>query len=507
MVIHLKIEQDNSGQKSLLNLLRQEEHYIPAYCGGKGICGKCKVRFLKNAPQPTENENKFFAEKELEHGWRLACETKVTGETELELPLFSEDNIEVETGFKLDIQESRNSNDSNGKKTNTEILDIEQNIDNSEYIVAVDIGTTTIAASKIDKKTGKVIQTETGVNHQRMFGADVISRIEASNRGDGAQLQKLIMDDLDTLLMKLHVPKNNSKVIISGNTTMEHLLQGYSCETLGIAPYTPVDISLHDYKNMTILPGISTYVGADIVSGIIATGMNRSEKVSILVDVGTNGEMAIGNKDKILVASTAAGPAFEGGNITHGMAGVPGAISAVTLHNNRAIINTIGAKEPIGICGSGVIEIIYELLKNQLIDETGLLNEDYFDEGYPLGNEIVFTIKDIREVQMAKSAIRTGIEILIKEYGVTYDDIDKLYLAGGFGQHMNIKKAVGIGLLPEELEDKIVAVGNTSLAGAVMFATEESCQGQFVEVADSATEVSLASNRLFQDLYMGYMFF
>lgn len=485
MVITLNTKQYN---ENLLDLLRYQESYIPAYCGGKGICGKCKVRFMKNAPEPTENERTFFSEEELENGWRLACESEVNGKIELELSFYDEESMEIETGFYGSIV--RQYDDEN----NTEL-------------VAVDIGTTTIAAAKIDKNTKKVIKTVTSVNNQRMFGADVISRIEAANNGRGEQLQGLILNDIEKLFRKLEISKEDTKVIISGNTTMEHLLQGYSCKTLGIAPYETVDISLHEYENMTILPGISTFVGADIVSGIIATGMNQSDSISILVDVGTNGEMSIGNKDRILVASTAAGPAFEGGNIAHGMAGIKGAIDTVTIDDGEASITTIGGGKPIGICGSGVLEVTYELLKNELIDETGLLEDEYFDAGFPLSTDVTFTGKDIREVQLAKSAIRTGIEILIKEYGITYKEIDKLYLAGGFGQHINIKKAVGIGLLPKELEEKVVAVGNTSLAGAVLYATNSSLGLQFEAVAKTAKEISLAENRAFNDLYMEYMFF
>ena len=352
---------------NLLDWLREREHYIPAYCGGKGICGKCKVRFVSNPPEPTENEKKFFSPEELEEGWRLACVTEVAGEGQIELPMAGEEEIEVETGFR-------------GLKEANPQIDSETT-DQNHFVVAVDIGTTTLAASLVDQKTKKVIKTVTSVNHQRMYGADVISRIEAANRGEGDGLQKLILKDLEYLLQNLEVPMERTQLIISGNTTMEHLLQGYSCKTLGVAPYTPVDISLHEYKNMTILPGISTYVGADIVSGIVACGMNRSEKVSILVDVGTNGEMAIGNKDRILVASTAAGPAFEGGNIKCGVAGVPGAIASVNIENDKINLKTIGDKEAIGICGSGVVEITYELKKNKIIDETGLMVDAYFDDG------------------------------------------------------------------------------------------------------------------------------
>lgn len=545
-------------KKSLLDLLREEGRYIPAYCGGKGICGKCKVRFLKEAPEPSQKEKEILTEKERKEGWRFACTARVQGELEIEVPLSAEDHMEVETGFCsisnliLDVDESEESistkdeaglqgrdfikNNPNEKidkfsKDGKEHQMVKFPFDyqNSEYIVAVDIGTTTIAASKIENQTKKVIETVTSINHQRLYGADVIARIEASNLGRGKELQQLIMEDIGKFRDCLKV-KDDTPVVISGNTTMQHLLQGYSCETLGRAPYTPVDISLHQYKKMTILPGVSTFVGADIVSGIIACGLHRSDKICILVDVGTNGEMAIGNKDRILVASTAAGSAFEGGNIRCGVAGIPGAIASITIGEDERFTNkdvqpvpetypliadergkmsfeTIGNEKPIGICGSGVIELTYELLKNGLIDETGLLNEAYFDSGYPLTEDIVFTVKDVREVQLAKSAIRTGIEILIHEYGVGYEEIDRLYLAGGFGKHMSLEKSIGIGLLPEELDGRITAVGNTSLSGAILFATEEEVRADFVKVAENAKEISLTENRLFPDLYMKHMYF
>ncbi|MBQ7446358.1 MAG: DUF4445 domain-containing protein, partial [Eubacterium sp.] len=270
----------------------------------------------------------------------------------------------------------------------------------------------------------------------------------------------------------------------------------------------PVDISLHEEDNFLILPGISTYVGADIVSGIIACGMDQGEEVCMLIDLGTNGEMAIGNKDRIISASTAAGPAFEGGNISCGVAGVPGAISSVDIAEDGSVqIGTIGGKDPIGLCGTGVLEVVYEMLKAEYMDETGLLDDEYVDDGFPLSDDVVFTDQDVREVQLAKSAIRAGAETLMEEYGVGYDDISALYLAGGFGQKINLQKAAGIGLLPEELLDRTKAVGNSSLAGAVMIARDETLKERFAHVADYSEEVSLTGNPTFNDLYMEYMMF
>lgn len=482
--------------EELFTLLQKEGEYIPSYCGGKGSCGKCKIRFLSGAPEPRYAERRKFSEEELAAGWRLACQTKVFGEASVVLPELSEDAIEAQTEFCAQLLPESNGRIQYEKAENTD-----------GCIVAVDIGTTTLAASAVDLDSGDILGTVTSVNHQRAFGADVISRIDAANNGKGPRLQESIVKDLENLQEKLGLYSTQPRLIVSANTTMTHLLQGYSCKGLGVAPYSPVDISMHTYDNMLILPGISTFVGADIVSGMIACNMDSSEDVSLLIDIGTNGEMVIGNKHGFLAASTAAGPAFEGGNISCGMAGIPGAISSADIIGGRMCIETIDNQGPAGICGTGVMEITCELLKAGLLDETGLLAEPYFEKGYPVSDRIVFTNKDVREVQLAKSAIRTGIEILIKEYGISYDRVDRVYLAGGFGRHINFKKAIGIGLLPEELEDKLLAVGNSSLAGAVLLAQNKCLAERFVTVAGMAKEVLLAENREFQSLYVDHMFF
>ena len=441
------------------------------------------MRFLEGAPAPTEEEQKKLTAEQLQDGVRLACRSCPEGAFTVEYEL-AEEEIAVET-----IASEKKAASAGKKK------------------VAIDIGTTTIAAALVDAGSGQVLDTVTCVNHQRAFGADVISRIQASNDGKKEELQQLVCTDLRNLITDLGEDPETIPVVIAGNTTMQHLLLGLSCETLGVAPFTPVDISLHEVKNQLLLPGISTYVGADIVAGIVATGMDQSEEVCLLIDMGTNGEMAIGNKDKIMVASTAAGPAFEGGNISCGVAGIPGAISRVTITDGTAQCETIGGKEPVGLCGTGVLEVMYELLKEEIVDETGLMDDEYVDDGFPLAGDIVFTDRDIREVQLAKSAIRAGAETLIKEFGVTYDGISKLYLAGGFGQKIDLEKAAGIGILPPELIDRTEAAGNTSLQGAVMAAQDDSVRDRYLRAVAVSEEVSLSESTLFNDLYVQHMFF
>jgi uncharacterized 2Fe-2S/4Fe-4S cluster protein (DUF4445 family) len=312
--------------------------------------------------------------------------------------------------------------------------------------------------------------------------------------------------------------------VIAGNTTMGHLFCGFPCDSLGVAPYTPVDISTirrsareifgweESGAEVILLPGISTYVGADITAGMYVTGMHESEEVSLLVDLGTNGEMAIGNKDRFMVTSTAAGPAFEGGNISRGVAGVPGAICHVHFEGDNIHTETIGGKTPVGLCGTGVIETVFELQKNGWIDETGLLEEDYFDDGVSLakdanGEDIVFLQQDVREIQLAKSAVRAGLECLLLKFGVTYEEISHVYIAGGFGYKMDLSKAAGIGMLPKELLPKMQAVGNSSLGGAMAGLLGAQAVEEMEQIVAKSEEVSLAMSKEFNDFYMDYMMF
>ena len=475
---------------TVLELLQKEGIFLPAACGGRGTCGKCKVRFLSGAPEPVEEEKKKFSSEELSEGMRLACRSCPSGKFEIEFE-HSEEAIEAES---LNVAAQN-------------VLGPADRADGGDMRVAVDIGTTTIAAALLDGRTGDVVDTRTCINHQRTYGADVISRIQASNDGKKEELQQLVQKDIRELITDMGEDADVVPTVIAGNTTMEHLLLGLSCETLGVAPFTPVDISLHQEKNQLILPGITTYVGADIVAGIVATGMDQSDEVCMLVDLGTNGEMAIGSRERILVASTAAGPAFEGVNISCGVAGIPGAISHVTITDGKVQYETIGGKQPVGLCGTGVLEVMYELLKEEIVDETGLMDDDYVDDGFPVADGIVFTDRDIREVQLAKSAIRAGMETLIKEFGVSYDGISRLYIAGGFGQKINLEKATGIGILPRDLIDRTVAVGNSSLKGAVMAALDTAVQERFVQAVSISQEVCLSGSTTFNDLYVQYMFF
>lgn len=544
---------------SLLELLRSQGIYVSAACGGKGSCGKCKVQMLSGATKIGEMDRKHLSEEELEAGWRLACMAYPKDDCCVKLGGADEFGFEAVAEHSRDGERKNLVGDRTGKAPiMSDTTDAEAAIEAtataaSGYDIAIDIGTTTIAMELIKRNTGEVLHTVTSVNHQRAFGADVISRIRAANEGHGEELRESIRGDLLEGIRRLLKESGTAggsvrRIAIAGNTTMGHLLMGYSCETLGAYPFTPINIgiirttvlellggqlaaktvsedvgdkavsiALDPATDVVLLPGITTYVGADIAAGMLACDFDRREKPCLLIDLGTNGEMAVGNRERILVTSTAAGPAFEGGNISCGMGSVPGAICRVEIDDTAAgepgaRIQTIGGRPPIGLCGTGVIETTYELVKVGFVDETGMLEEDYFEDGFelartPEGRPIVFTQKDVREMQLAKSAVRAGLETLLKRYGITYEDIDRVFLAGGFGYKVDLEKTAGIGMLPEELRAKTTAVGNSSLAGAARFLTSAGAEERLKKLVEISTEVELSSDKDFNDFYMEYMFF
>ena len=379
--------------------------------------------------------------------------------------------------------------------------------------VCIDIGTTTLVFEYISGGEKASYKT---VNPQRRFGYDVLSRIEAANRGRLLELKSDISLAIKKGLAAVTEGKKQpDKIIIAGNTTMIHLLLGASCATLGAYPFksdhlAPIQTTLDrllptsDEIPVTVMGGISAFVGGDIVSGLYMCGFHETDKINLFVDLGTNGEMAVGNKDRILATSAAAGPAFEGGMISCGMGSIEGAVYGIELMPLN--IRTIGDKEPQGICGSGIIELVSEMADKKIIDETGLLSEKYFESGFPLTDKITFTQGDIRQVQTAKAAVRAGIECLLREYGVGYDDIDTVYLAGGFGGAIDARKAANIGILPRPLADKVKPVGNSSLGGCVRLFAEDGL-AETEKIRAVSEDFPLGENERFNELYIKYMNF
>lgn len=514
-----RIETEENQKKPLLKLLQEQQVYVDAPCNGKGSCGKCMVQYLGGAPKASEREIEKLSEIEIEKGWRLACLSVPKGDCEVCLHLQKEKEMAVETGF------SRGE-----KRASTQVEEYLREeggqTDSDEYGVALDIGTTTLAAILVSLPAGEILQTAVSVNHQRAYGADVISRIKAANEGSGKALQNMIRKDILGLLQELARKENIGKhqmkhLVVVGNTTMCHLLLGYSCEKLGKAPFLPVDISFQEktflqvFENeeyeakITVLPGISAFVGADIVAGIYSTGMRSGKESSLLLDLGTNGEMALYADGRLTVTSVAAGPALEGGNISFGMPGVPGAIAhAAFFGKERMIVKTIGKQPPEGLCGTGIVDVVYELLKHHLIDENGILAEPYFAQGYPVvPGKIFFTQEDIRQVQMAKAAVCAGIKMLLHHAGIETGQVKEVFVAGGFGFALDVEKSIGIGLLPKAFRGKVTAVGNSALEGARRYLTDPDARWSMTEMIKHTEEINLAMQKGFEEAYLKEMQF
>ena len=548
----------SKSQKSLREILQQQNRYISAPCNGNGTCGKCIVRYKTGATEPTKQDREFLSEKQLEQGYRLACQSYPMGEYVVEIPE-PEEMIEVlsqwenqrteeipkntaedfakacKTADGEGFTETRTPADvkaSSGIQNKETVEGTPEKIKNAIYGICIDIGTTTLAALLVNLKTEADCQTAVSVNHQRTYGADVLSRIDTSNNGKKWEIQRCIRQDLQKLIRELLqkekiTEQQIQRIVIAGNTTMCHLLRGFSCETLGVAPFLPVDLSwmegsAADFLGMkeldtkvVILPGISAFVGADIMAGIAKMNMHRSEGYHLLLDIGTNGEMVLGNCRHMYVTSTSAGPAFEGGNISCGMASIPGVISHVFMDEaGEAGFQVIGEtdgenkkQQAIGICGTGMIDLVYELREHQMIDEHGTYSDLYFDTGYELAEKVKFTQNDIRELQMAKAAIRAGVDILVKKAGITFDEVDDCYLAGGFGTKIDIKKAAGIGLIPKELEMKTIPAGNTVLAGTKEVLLGRISKEELEKIQTMADVINLAEENDFEELYLSYMDF
>lgn len=384
------------------------------------------------------------------------------------------------------------------------------------YGVAVDLGTTTLAFALVDLDSEDIVRTYTSINQQRAYGQDIITRIERANAGEGEELQRLILRDMEEGLRSFMVPFEQIKqVAIAGNTTMCHLLLGYSCEGLGAAPFTPYRVveevfcGERFWKELSaevyVFPCVSAFIGGDIVAGISMLEFAEDSTPKLLLDLGTNGEMVLWTGDRFVATSAAAGPALEGGHISCGCPSIQGAICDVTIVGAKNQVKTIGNLPPVGICGSGVLSAVSGLRSNGIIDQEGVFTETYLTQGYLLSsvNEktICVTQEDIRQFQMAKSAIACGIAYLLD----VVDDMSeiKVYLAGGLGVHLSVDAAIRTGLLPKGFRGKTIAAGNTSLRGAVQYLLEPKKQAKQMQTFLQLVEViSLADQVDFEDRFI-----
>lgn len=474
----------HAAAKNLLETLQNHNLAEGSFCKGLSLCGHCKVRFEKGAPFPSARDRQVFTAEELRQGFRLACQAKPRQDCVVKLQFAVEDGMEMIAGSCLPEETEKSRKGDKQPETNP-CRKAEKTPENRRTFAAVDIGTTTVVMQLADAETGAVLQTVKFMNPQRCFGFDVLSRIQAA-AGHGEQMREQIVQAVMQGMRKLQnaaeCKRQPELLCVTGNTAMLHIFLGYDTAGLGKSPFRPVSLQgeelIVEGLRTVVMPSLSAFVGADVAAGILQTGMQESAQIKLLLDLGTNGEMVLGNREKMVACATAAGPAFEG-----------------------------GTKQ--GIYGADIIGAIAKLLNEGSIEENGYVERTrvcrYREK------EVEIALEKIREIQLAKAAVRTGIEVMMKKYGeLSYDAIETVYLAGGFGFFLEPSAAVRIGLLPKELEQKAKPVGNSALAGALTFGRaylEDAAKAKEMWNTDAIEAFNLAEETEFQELYIENMNF
>jgi uncharacterized 2Fe-2S/4Fe-4S cluster protein (DUF4445 family) len=530
---------------------------IESTCGGRGTCGKCKVRVVEGDLEPTPADHRKLEARELEDGWRLSCQLELAHDAVCEVPnlqstpkaatmgvgrfVLLEPNVQrvtvaVEPGSLEDARshvrrlldalevEGHEPVPSPGLPprlalamrdepthltatlVGEHLVDVEAgDVAPPMFGVSIDVGTTTVVATLIDLTNGAAAAVESTINRQAPFGADVIARMGHAMTGDEAiaDLRAAALATVNGLVESVCATAGVERdrvyeVVAVGNATMLHLLLGIDPRSIALSPFVatflePQDlrardagIDVHPDGRVVLFPSIGAYVGADIVGDIVATGLAREEVVRLLVDVGTNGEIVCGSIERAVGTAAPAGPAFEGGQIVHGMRATEGAIEGVVLDDDGVHLQVIGGDvTPRGICGSGLIDIVAQLRLVGLLKENGILlsADEATVAGHPLAghlvdrdgirafaltDDVVLTQLDVRELQSAKGAIATGIEVAMDALGVGADGLDEVMLAGSFGTYINPESARVVGLVPPVRVERIRAVGNAASEGAKM---------------------------------------
>ncbi len=605
--------------ENLLNVAANAGVYIHAFCGGEGVCGKCKVRIEKGDIAATQATQLKSAE--IEQGFRLACQSKVISDLVVQIPeTIRRDGKKLKRRPKTTRSISARSLDGliggwdadplvekrffamNKPTIEDHVADLQRltraiskgcpecrapsydhpellrelpfilrqanwevtaillrgkrpeepdriiavepgDTTNELYGLAVDIGTTTVCGVLINLDTAEIMAESSEYNGQIQYGEDVISRIIYSQRPGGLEaLQQRVIrtinNVIETLCKKVSIRHEDiSYIMAAGNTTMSHLLLGLNPKFIREAPYTPIcnhypitraaslGITAHPSVRFFLYPSVASYVGGDITSGVHACQMHKSSELTLFIDIGTNGEIVIGNREWMVCAACSAGPAFEGGGIRHGMRATSGAIEnfhiePVTLD---PMIITINNTKPQGICGSGLISIVAELLETGVIDQQGKFNRNLdhprIREGYDgyeyvlawtkdsaIDEDIVITEVDLDNLMRAKGAMYAGYQTLLESVSMTFNDLDRVILAGNFGNYIDLEQAICIGLLPDISRDRFYYLGNASLLGAQVSLTDHKRFWERTVVSKLMTNMELSENPNFMNHYMASLF-
>ncbi len=582
---------------NLLECVRQAGLGLNAYCGGIGLCGKCRVRIRRGKALPSPADRQWLTETEIKEGFRLACKAVIEDDCEIEIPQtftegkseilvhglrqlltpqpavrkqyvqlqppqLAENSADLESllkalGLKIDdiqvplsllqrLPQQLREEAFSGTAVFFEhcLLDFERgDTQQLSYGLAVDLGTTTIVAKLFHLFTGRNLAVEARLNTQRSFGEDVITRIGyADQHRQGLEkLQMAAITDLNEMIASLCDRADIAKdqiyhLVVAGNTVMQHFLLGVSPRYLAQMPYVPVfraplrfsaealKLNIHPSGIVEVLPAIGRFVGGD-TTAVLLTLADKLQGTWLAIDIGTNGELILCHRGRLWATSAAAGPAFEGAHISKGMRATTGAIERVFWHNNRLNVRVIGDGKAIGLCGSALMDAIGSLLQANAMDPTGRLIPEHplvttkmsfpelsiHPEDFPVvflsDTEVYLTQKDIRETQLAKSAIATAAQILLQQADITAADLEAVYLAGAFGQYIRADMALAMGLLPPVSESQIHFIGNAAAAGAELALLSSVERQQAKQLAEKVEYVEIANHPMFQELFAENLLF
>lgn len=577
---------------SLLDVLLANEIYIDNACGGMGKCGKCRVRITEGTPEPVSAERELLKAADIAAGVRLACFVDTEKDMTVEVlseekshdvltagklrsfefkpgifkrPVilkrptledqtpFEEQILEQTGALRMDFAALQSGRFVPG--TVTAVLDGDTVValesgDTTDrlYGVAIDIGTTTVVCALVDMLTGEELGTASMINAQKAYGLDVLTRItyELDEAVDGAnRLREAIVGSINDMVAEVCAKQSISQneiyeFTVGANCTMMHMLLGVDATAIGKAPYAPMFRNARKLAAASIglkagcgaglycLPSVSAYIGADIVAGAYVCELEKADGNVLFIDIGTNGEIVLSCDGKLLSCSCAAGPALEGMNISSGMRASEGAIEDVNISENGVSLSVIGGREAVGLCGSGILAVVRELLKAGFIRKNGaFVKADSFGEddfrsallrtdtesgkrefivkGEPA--EILITQSDVRQVQLAKGAILSGFKALLAKAGLEMEDLDRVMIAGQFGAHLPAESLTGTGLLPEEVGDRLEYVGNSSKAGAYMALMSDDVKREMEALARSMDYMELGATENYERLFSECLLF
>ena len=538
---------------TILEAARKAGITIESPCNGTGVCGKCKVRLAAGDGDSIATGGRHrLPAQEVQKGYVLACETRIYGDITVDTSINRQrEALKIlDHGKSFDIRLNgfiRKEYDAAGSRTcvfgGKELLGAEDGDTTGECFGAVvDIGTTTLVAALVNLNSGKELDSVSALNPQAVHAQDVLSRIKLASEEGGLNLMYgELLEELNRMISDLAKrnrinPKRIYEIVFSGNTCMLHLAANINPVSLGKFPYNPeitgdlhLNASEHrlgisDFGIIYLPPVISAYVGADITSGVLASQLYDKKGITLFVDIGTNGEMVMGLDGRLSATSTAAGPAFEGMNITHGMRAGAGAVEFFNIEGDGSIaVKTIGGEEAIGICGSGLLDIVGELVAHGIINKNGKfvdpedsrlpvhLRERLVKQDgktvFTVSRQVVLTQKDIRQVQLAKGAVRAGIEFLLKSMGVEASDVDSVLIAGSFGYHLRAKSLINLGLLPAAFEGRIEFLGNTSKTGGNAFLLNQNYRSLMANLAKKIEVLELSNYKDFDRVFVSCLNF